>query len=230
MNLPPANELDEIFRRLDFDEVKAYLRDRCLWDDGFRRSFLLRFQRLVRPMSKQEFEAQVQAILQSGMDRSGYISYDTSGEVATKVSEVLETASGYLAAKDFAPAFHAATAVLEKMNDALQYADDSLGEIGGCVKQAVILLREMTGIQALDAETRSEAFAYCCTAFQNARFSDWDWHQDMLRLAGEFAITEGEAQKVIVLAQIPTEFEWNKESQKQVASAMREQFPGMELE
>ncbi len=221
-----AEEVDEILDRLDLSQLKKYVHDQCLADKDFRSTFMLRFQRLTQTMGKAQFDKQIDTILKSAVGRYGYFEYGSASTVAGRVNKILEAASEYLACKDFAPAYFAAISILEKLPDVLEEADDSDGEIGGCVEDAIALLHEMAGIASLDEAVRKEAFDYCLSGYQKRQLSGWGWDDDLLQLAGEFARSTQEGEQIISLVEESVLSDYKVESKYEIVLGLVERFRG----
>ena len=84
------------------------------------------------------------------------------------------------------------------MTQAIQYADDSNGDIGGIVDSAYEMLYEMTQKRVSEL-LRKQLLEYCFTAFEKGIFSGWDWHIGMLDIALLLLKTEEETEYILTL-------------------------------
>lgn len=87
-------------------------------------------------------------------------------------------------------------ALLEEMTEALQYGDDSGGDLGYFIDAAMEMLHKVTNIE-LPKEIRDELFDYCINAFKKGLFSGWDWHLGMLHIAADISDNIHEADLII---------------------------------
>ena len=82
------------------------------------------------------------------------------------------------------------------MTAALQFADDSNGDIGGNIDFSFELLFNIAE-EKLPEETRKQLLEYCLSAFEKQIYSGWDWHLGVLQIASELLNDEAEAQRII---------------------------------
>ncbi|MEI6062623.1 MAG: SWIM zinc finger family protein, partial [Bacteroidota bacterium] len=125
-----AEQVDDILAKLPPESVKEYLKEQCIKDSSFRQLFLARFAHLVMPESQALYAKQVRAILKSATNRGGYIEYSSTRYVGKAVYELVLTAATQIEMSNYRTAMYIACAVMEEMTGALQYADDSNGDIG----------------------------------------------------------------------------------------------------
>jgi hypothetical protein len=190
-----AEQVDDILEKIPPESVKEYLKEQCIKDSSFRHLFLARFAYLVIPESKALYVKQVRAILKSETNRSGYIEYSNARYVGKSVYELVQTAVSQVEMSNYRTAMYIACAVLEEMTEALQYVDDSNGDIGGCIDPALEVLYDIER-KPIQEELRKELFDYCLKAFTMRIFKGWDWHFGMLDLATLLAKDSTEARQI----------------------------------
>lgn len=190
-----AEQVDDILEKLPPESLKEYLKEQCIKDSSFRQLFLARFAYLVIPESQALYAKQVRAILKSESNRSGYIEYSNARHVGKSVYELVQAAATQVEMSNYRTAMYIACAVLEEMTEALQYVDDSNGDIGGCIEPALEVLYNIA-CKPIPEELRKELFDYCLNAFTKRVFKGWDWHFGMLDLATELAKDSAEARQV----------------------------------
>ena len=131
------------------------------------------------------------------------------------VYDLATTANKHIENKNYKSALFICTAVMEEMTAALQYADDSNGDIGGCIETAYESLCRMAKVE-LPGELRTTLFEYCLTSYQSKLFYDWDWHLGMLILAGELLENNEETDKVLLLLENFNDSEYSKEQAQRI--------------
>ena len=77
---------------------------------------------------------------------------------------MLRAAEKQLEQQDYMPVFHACTAVMEELVPALQYSDDSNGDLGGGITMAYDLLEKLAR-EPLPADLRKTLLDYCLGIF-----------------------------------------------------------------
>lgn len=110
--------------------------------------------------------------------------------------ELLNSAQKHFENKNYRSTIFICCAVMEGMTEALQYADDSYGDIGGNIDVAYTLLNNLTS-EKLTEEIRKLLFEYCLSAYKNQIYSGWDWHLGMLNIASGVLKNENEGQLII---------------------------------
>ena len=191
-------QIDEILSKLSVEAMAGFIREQSMADPAFRRRFLSEFTATVKGESKAVYAQQVKAILQSAKGRGGFIEWNRAGSVGKAVYGLLLSAKKHLGTKNYQTAMLISCAVLEEMVKALQFADDSDGDIGSCIEEAMENLWQAAASK-LPEEQRKWLFDYVTTAFRKRLFEGWDWHLDMMRLATEVAKEKQEAELLLKL-------------------------------
>jgi len=99
---------------------------------------------------------------------------------------------------NYQTATYIACAILEEMTKALEYADDSNGDIGGSIDPAIEVLSSITE-KPISEELRKEFLNYCINSFKKEIFKSWDWHFSMLDLATSLIKNSEEAKQIHAL-------------------------------
>lgn len=226
-----SEQIDEILEKLTPQELKGFVKAQSARDGKFRQLFLANHLHLIMPESKALYSKQVKAILKSSTDRSGYIDYSKTRFVGNAVYQLIETAETQVEQSNFKTAFHIACAVLEEMTKALDYADDSNGDIGGCIDPAIDIIYALVNKSVSD-ELRGELFNYCTNAWSNGLFMGWDWHFTMLEVASRLVKDKYEAERVhLLLDDIKSSgksWDWDFEKAQQIRALLIKQTEGEE--
>lgn len=193
-----AEQVDELLDKLSHTDLKSYISEQCRKDSTFRQLFLAKYAYLVVPDSKALYAKQIQAILKSAIGRHGYIEYSAGHFVGSAVGGLLENAQKQVETANYPTAFYIACAIMEEMTKALESADDSHGEIGGCIEPSVEIIYSIATKQIPD-NLKTEIFDYCLDAFKKKIFSGWDWHFPMLDIATQLVSSAEEAKQVYAL-------------------------------
>lgn len=193
-----AEQVDEILDKLSHNDLKSYISEQCRKDNTFRQLFLAKHAYLVVPDSKELYAKQIQAILKSAAGRHGFIEYSAGRFVGNAVGELLENAEKQVENANYPTAFYIACAIMEEMTKALEFADDSHGEIGGCIEPSVEVIHTVATKQINDS-LRAEILNYCLNNFKKKIFSGWDWHFAMLDIAVQLTSNNEEAKQIYAL-------------------------------
>lgn len=191
-----SEQVDELLEKITHDELKQFIREKAEHNPPFRNIFLSSFAHQNSNESKELYAKQVKSILRTAADREGFIYWNQARDVGKQVSELLTTAQKQLENKNYKSAIFICTAVMEEMTEALQFADDSNGDIGGNIDFAFELLVNISK-KKLPDEIRTQLFDYCLSSFEKRIYSGCDWHIGVMHLASEILTTESEAQQII---------------------------------
>ncbi len=190
-----AQQVDELLEKASHDELKQFVREKASANAPFRNLFLSSFAQHNSDESKELYVKQVKSILKTASDRHGFIDWSASRFVSNAVDNLFESAQKQINNRNYKSAIFISTAVMEQMTEALQYSDDSNGDIGGCVDAAYEMLHTIAQEQ-LSEEIRKLIIEYCFASFDKQIYSGWDWHIGVLRLAALLLKTEDETERI----------------------------------
>lgn len=190
-----AEQVDELLEKATHDKLKQFVREQASQNASFRNLFLSSFVQHNSNESKELYVKQVKAILKAASDRHGFIDWSASRLVGKAVDNLLESARKQIDNCNYRSAVFICTAVMEQMTEALQYADDSNGEIGGRVDAAYEMLYNIA-LEQSSEEIRKLIIEYCFTSLDKQIYSGWDWHTDILHLAALLLKTEEETERI----------------------------------
>jgi len=190
-----AQQVDELLEKASHDELKQFIKYKAAQNPSFRNLFLSSFAQHNSDESKELYVKQVKSILKTASDRHGFIDWSASRLVSNAVDNLLESAQKQINNRNYKSAVFICTAVMEQMTEALQYSDDSNGDIGGSVDAAFEMLYAISQEQ-LSEEIRKLILDYCFTSFDKQLYSGWDWHMGVLRLAALLLKTHDDTERI----------------------------------
>ena len=141
--------------------------------------------------------------------RYGYIDYQGSIATGLAVSQLLDTAHKHVSSGNFQNAIDICFAVLNKMGPAVNEADDSNGNIGGCLTQACELLQHIAENCEI-VDIKKQILEYCIRKFESRALAGWDWHLDLLELAADLVDTEADFNRVVALTEKPQQSDFDE--------------------
>ncbi|WP_310992973.1 SWIM zinc finger family protein [Aequorivita marina] len=177
------DQVSEILAELSPNELADFLKEQTEMNREFRELFLARFAHLTQKTDKKFYHAQVKRLLRAAKGRHSYLDYQGAREASILVSELLDTASGFLQKNKHLDAFNMAAAILEEMIKALDFADDSNGDIGYCIDGAYEILNTLSREEDLPEKFRKHFLEYSLKTYKKKLFKGWDWHLGMLGMA-----------------------------------------------
>ncbi|MDP2208301.1 MAG: SWIM zinc finger family protein [Bacteroidota bacterium] len=191
-----VEQVNELLDKISHEDLKQFIREKTENNPPFRNIFFSSFAHQNTSETKEFYLKQVKSILRSAAGRDGFINWSAARYVSTPVIELLNAAQKHFENKNYRSTIFICCAVMEGMTEALQYSDDSYGDIGGNIEVAYDLLSDITS-EKLPEEIRKLLFEYCVLAYKNQIYSGWAWHLGMLSLASEVMKNEDEEQLVI---------------------------------
>lgn len=191
-----SRQVNELLNSISHEELKDFVQENAKKDRKFRNYFLASFAQRSKNQSKEFYRKQIHNILQAGKGRDGWIGWSEMNYVVKTTEPILENAKKAFGQNDFKTVFFIATALLEEMTEALQYGDDSNGDLGYFIEEALEMLSKL-GQEKLSKSLKKELFEYCISAFNKKLFAGWDWHLEMLNLAAELVGKESEANIIL---------------------------------
>lgn len=190
-----AQQVEELLEKTTHDELKQFVREKTEENAQFRNLFLSSFAQYNTDESKELYVKQVKSILKTASDRHGFIDWSASRQVGNAIDNLLKSAQKQIDNHNYKSAFFICTAVMEQMNEALEYSDDSNGDIGGSIEVACEMLYTIAQMQPTE-EIRKLIIEYCFTALDKQIYSGWNWHIEILRLAALLLKTEDEIERI----------------------------------
>jgi hypothetical protein len=189
-------QVKELLKDISYHELICFVEENCKKDKKFRNYFLASFGHLSQNQSKEFYQKQIHSILQTAAGRDGWIGWSDMKYVVNTTQPFLDNAEQYFQKKNFENVFFISTAVLEEMTEALQFGDDSNGELGYFVESAMEFLSRISK-ETISASLKQEMFEYCITAFKQKLFKGWDWHLGILYIAGDLTDNENDADVIL---------------------------------
>lgn len=194
--LTVSQHIDAILKNTSHEDLLNFIRNNALKNQNFRNLFLSEFSGNSSGISKELIAKQLRAIVKSACGRYGYIEWGNTSKVFKQVNQYILAAQKQISEQQYEHALQICFAVMEEMTKSIQLADDSDGDIGGCVDMAFDLLVKIS-TQSPPEHIRKQLFDYCIFAFNNDTYEGWDWHFGLLRLAAEILVDASEADQLL---------------------------------
>ena len=205
-----ATQIDELMAKASVDELKELIRNEANKNAVFRNHVFSSLEHYNENVSKELYQKQLKAMIRSATDRYGFIDWNHARSLGRAVDELLDSAKKQISRGSYQNAVWICFAVLEEMVDVLNEADDSNGDIGGCVDEAFYVLGEMA--TTCDSTTiRRQIFDFCLDEFKKCDYEGWDWHTSLLTTAARLVVTDEDFDRVMVLADKKQQSEYQNE-------------------
>ncbi len=201
-------QIDDILQGLSPEELKHYLVHHVLNDKTRQADFLAVFGAKNAHESVETYRRQIKTILSSAKGRQGFIDYRSAGKVGSHVFTIAYRAITHTENGNDRSAMFISMAVLEEMTKALQFVDDSDGDVGSNLEIAYGVLSTLSQ-KPLQTELRQRLFDYAVEKYQSGEYEGWDWHLGMVEIALNLILTEKEETLVLNLLNQPAEGEYD---------------------
>ena len=193
-----ATQIDELMDKASVEELKELIRTEATKNAIFRNHVLSHLEHYNENVSKELYQKQLKAMIRSATDRYGFIDWNKARALGRAVYELLDSAKKQANRGNFEKAAIICFAVMEEMRAAFDSADDSNGDIGGCIDEAFNLLGEMAAT-CDSLSIRRQIFEFCMDMFKKGVFDGWDWHTSLLTMAARLVASDEDFDQVLAL-------------------------------
>ena len=173
------------------EELVATLLDLARQDKRINSQLMLRFGAVKE--DKAAYGKIVQDTLRAHKEH-GFLDYQGARRAGRDVGELVKRADQLLERGEWESAVSFYQAVMENVAEAIGQADDSDGELGGCMERATEGLSHAAGVA--NPAQRSAFFVRCLEEAQGDRYAGWDWRWDLYRLAADLVRTPQEREQL----------------------------------
>ena len=210
-----AEQINEMLEKASHEELRQFIRDTTESNASFRNAFLASFAQHNSHESKEVYAKQVKSILSNAAGRDGFIDWSAARHVGSAINNLLISAEKQVECNNYRSAVFISTAIMEQMTEALQFADDSNGDIGGSIDAAYDILSDIAS-RPLPEEIRKQILEYCFQAFDKQFYSGWDWHLGILHIASELVQTKEEIERIFKQIESSNESDYEKEKTQEL--------------
>jgi hypothetical protein len=192
-------EFEDILKRLDKNELTGWLRTYAEKDEKFRNYFLARFSENKEKINIERYAGILEKEISIAADRYGYIDYYHAGDAANEASRLLYDTELGFKILETAEIFSVCFAVIKTIAPALNNSDDSGGEIGGALEQAVELVTRTASEKDLSDTIKKDLFELCLKYHNTDGMDINSWDTDLLDVAGELVSSQQEKERLFLL-------------------------------
>lgn len=192
-------QFENILLRLDKNELTGWIRTWAEKDEKFRNYFIARFSNNKEKIDIEKYARILAKELNTAEDKYGFIDYHHSGDAVNEAYQLLNNAEHSFNTIGTAEIISVCFAVIKTIAPALNYSDDSDGEISGAIIQAVELIARTSEEKDLSDGIKKELFEFCLK-YQNTEGMDIDnWDLDILEVAGNMVPSQQEKERLFLL-------------------------------
>jgi hypothetical protein len=222
-----VEQIEEVLQKLSKADLDTFIKETAVYESAFRQVFLSRFMHLLEDQSKEAYARQIRAIVKAAAGRHGFIEYGNTNALTGPVDQMLASGEALLAEGQAEAALALAQAGAEEMFEAMNQADDSSGDIGGCVDDALRLI-ETIAEQTQDRNLKRRIFRYALDSYRIRRFGGFDWHENMLQLAASLAAAPEETDAVFAVIENAGGSRYDQEAAAKMKWQLLEKVQGPE--
>ncbi len=220
-----AAQIDDLLSKATREELEQLIKEEAKRDAKFKNRILMVLEHYNENLSQSYYEQQIKAILKASKGKYGFLDYHGSIAAGLAVSQMLDIANNHINNRNFQKALYICFAVLEKMGVAINEADDSNGNMGGCISEACEMLYNIAKMNESEA-LRKQIFDWCVSFFEKGTLKDWDWHTDILELAAEIVDTRKEFEQIIALTEQEPESKFKTETLQNIKYQVLKKIEG----
>jgi hypothetical protein len=192
-------QFEEILARLDKNELSGWIRTWAEQDEKFRNYFIARFNENKEKIEIERYARILEKEISKAEGRNGFIDYYYAGDAADEASRLLYNADHSFKIIDPAEIISICFAVIKTVAPALNNSDDSDGQIGGALEQAMELIARTSSEKDLSDSVKKELFELCLKYHNTEGMDINDWDLDLLDIAGGLVAGQQEKQRLFLL-------------------------------
>jgi hypothetical protein len=190
----PKNEFASLLDKITRDEYKDFILRYAATDKDFKMKFELSFSDKIDMDTGKKYSDLIRKIIRHHSDR-GFLDYQASGRVSREIGKLIRDGREMVARKNFLGAVPLAEACLKELSEVIGECDDSNGEIGGAMDDAITLLETCARSEDAAIELKKRIFAFLEAELQGDTYFDYgDFGYDMFvvfrNLAVQLSYTE----------------------------------------
>ena len=220
-----AEQVDRALAAVPHEELAAYVRTLCMDDAGFRQHFLSQCAPETITQDHHDYLKQVRQQLRSLAGRGGFIQWDDAYAAGLVLDDKVAKARTLLQKGHPTKALPLLTAVIQGGAEAMAYADDSNGDIGGGMTSAFELLMKIAGIQHEEA-FRLKLLAEVQRLLGDKQVYEHDFNDMLLPTAARLMRSEEEAASIMVTLQQEADKEFGGSAARQALIDLTRRFQG----
>lgn len=193
---PKTPTIDKIIEKVSIEDLKKFVIEECKNNNNLKVAFVTKFLSNAGKDSKENYVSQLHSLFRSHSGRHHFIDYYEMRKLSKPLNNFIETIEKHLETGNIRTAFNMSCAMLEVGIEQINHSDDSNGELGGCIEEAISTLYQIAVLENQD-DLKKELSAFCLEKFENNNFKGWDWHFDMLRIAEKTAKNQSDYELIL---------------------------------
>jgi hypothetical protein len=154
--------VESLLDKTDSRELKNFIIQYSQKNKDFTNHLFLHFaEKDERIDVKEKYRELVKKVVKENTDRSGFADYNKANKLGRQVAKLIkDNGSLAFANGNYKEAFAIGQVVLEELTDLLENSDDSNGEIGGAVSDAIRIMDDVAQSPEIAMEFREQIFDY----------------------------------------------------------------------
>jgi len=171
-------KLEDVLGKLDKQTLLSIVLEFSGRDRGLKEELLMRYSDKTDAVSyaKGVIKSSIKAVT-----RRGFVEYGDTGRATDGAYTVLEMADDLLAADDVSTSVSLCTVVLDEMMDLLDMCDDSDGDVGGAISEAIEHIKKSTSDISFQDKDAEKLFDIIYKHALTPMYNGWThWRMDIL--------------------------------------------------
>jgi hypothetical protein len=171
---------EDLLNQAGREKLTGFVRSVCEADPLVHHKFMA----YMTPSDSSAGKPAFRKVIEAGLASAEWTRYSYEEEASDATGpayELLDRAERLVESGSWETIIDISQAVIEEMIPALEYIDDSYGEIGGAIDQATELLHEAAKV-SLDEDLQRRFFNWCMESVQSGTYEDWDTQEDLMTI------------------------------------------------
>jgi len=181
-----SHKLRAVLEKLSREELITLLMEQFERDDAFASRILNQYGDEVQ--NKSVYTRRVREALKAGRGEYGYVDYWGASRAAKGIQPILTEADALITQGQPQKAAPMLQPIIEVLVPMILDADDSNGDLGGCIEEAFEYLNRVA--EVLPTHEKLALFNYCLSQAVSEKFEDSSW--DLLYVAAKLVSTAQE--------------------------------------
>ena len=172
------NKVDEIFTKVDKQEIQDFILQQFPVYRGMKNSFIAHFAEYLDEDINKKYQTIVRNIYKSAKGSYGFIDYRSTYKLERPLIELMNKAYDLTNRNKITEALAISKSIIENIPNFIHHMDDSDGSAGGLFSDAFSLFTDIC--EKVHPELKDELFKYCLKELPKEKYSDFCFESNFL--------------------------------------------------
>ncbi len=172
------NKVDEIFSKVDKQELQDFILQQFPLYRGIKNSFIAYFAEYLDEDINKKYQTIVRNVYKSAKGSYGFIDYRSTYKLERPLMKLINKAYDLANRNKITEALAISKSIIENIPNFIHHMDDSDGSAGGLFSDAFSLFTEIC--EKAHPELKDELFKYCLKELPKEKYSDFSFDDNFL--------------------------------------------------